>query len=75
MSQEFLDFIEDILDAMDKAVILLKGVGYQQFEDDFRINYAAVRALEIIVGIPNSLSCNSPVTTGTWIFKWPGATL
>jgi len=24
MSQEFLDFIEDILDAMDKAVILLK---------------------------------------------------
>ena len=48
MSREFLDFVEDILDAMNKAEVLLEGVNYPQFEDDFRINYAVVRALEII---------------------------
>ena len=48
MSSEFLDFVEDILDAMDKAEILLEGVTYDQFEADFRINFAVVRALEII---------------------------
>jgi uncharacterized protein with HEPN domain len=48
MSNEFLDYVEDILDAMDKAQILLEGVSYDQFEADFRINFAVVRALEII---------------------------
>jgi uncharacterized protein with HEPN domain len=48
MSNEFLDYVEDILDAMDKAQILLEGVSYDQFEADFRIYFAVVRALEII---------------------------
>lgn len=48
MSDEFLDYVEDILDAMDKAEILLEGVTYDQFETDFRINFAVVRALEIV---------------------------
>ena len=48
MNAEFLDFVEDILDAMDKAEILLDDVTYDQFEKDFRIHYAVVRALEII---------------------------
>ena len=48
MSREFLDFVEDILDAMNKAELLLEGVRYSQFKDDFRINFAVVRALEII---------------------------
>jgi uncharacterized protein with HEPN domain len=48
MNREFLDFIEDILDAMNKAESLLEGVSYSQFENDFRINFAVVRALEII---------------------------
>jgi len=48
MNREFLDSVEDILDAMEKAEILLKGVRYERFEADFRINYAVVRALEII---------------------------
>jgi uncharacterized protein with HEPN domain len=48
MSREFLDFVEDILDAMNKAEILLAEVSYSQFETDFRINFAVVRALEII---------------------------
>ena len=48
MSNEFLDYVEDIADAMEKAEILLKGVTYDQFEADFRINFAVVRALEIV---------------------------
>ena len=48
MRAEFLDFVDDILDAMDKAEILLTDVSYDQFAGDFRIHYAVVRALEII---------------------------
>jgi uncharacterized protein with HEPN domain len=48
MSNEFLDYVEDILDAMEKAEILLNEASYEQFEADFRINFAVVRALEII---------------------------
>jgi uncharacterized protein with HEPN domain len=39
MSAEFLDYVEDILDAMDKAEILLEEVTYEQFVSDFRINF------------------------------------
>ena len=48
MKDEFLDYIEDIIDAMDKAEILLTDVDYEQFAADFKINFAAVRALEIV---------------------------
>jgi uncharacterized protein with HEPN domain len=48
MSHEFLDFVEDILDAMDKAETLVEGFSYEEFETDFRTNFAVVRALEII---------------------------
>jgi uncharacterized protein with HEPN domain len=48
MTAEFLDYIDDILDAMDKVEILLTDVTYDQFVGDFRIHYAVVRALEII---------------------------
>jgi len=48
VSREFLDFVEDILDAMDKAEILVEGFTYEEFEADFRTNFAVIRALEII---------------------------
>jgi len=48
MNHEFLDYIEDILDAMVKAETLLADVDFAQFESDYRINFAVVRALEII---------------------------
>jgi uncharacterized protein with HEPN domain len=48
MKDESLDYIKDILDAMDKAEILLEVVTFEQFASDFRINYAAIRALEIV---------------------------
>ncbi len=48
MSNEFLDYIEDILDAIDKAKILVEDVTFDAFQSDFRIHFAVVRALEII---------------------------
>jgi uncharacterized protein with HEPN domain len=48
MTYEFLDYVEDILDAMDKAELVLEGITFEEFEADFRINFAVVRALEII---------------------------
>jgi uncharacterized protein with HEPN domain len=33
---------------MEKAEILVEDVSYERFEEDFRINFAVVRALEII---------------------------
>ncbi len=44
MSSEFLDFVEDILDAMDKAEIAVTGVEFSRFTDDFIINFAVARA-------------------------------
>jgi uncharacterized protein with HEPN domain len=48
MNREFLDYVEDILDAMEKAELMVEGVAYQEFEAEFRINFAVVRALEIV---------------------------
>ncbi len=48
MSHEFLDYVEDILDAIAKIKLLVTDVTYEQFAEDFRINFAVVRALEII---------------------------
>lgn len=48
MKRDYLVYVEDILDAMEKAQILLEDVAYEQFETDFRIHFAVTRALEII---------------------------
>jgi uncharacterized protein with HEPN domain len=48
MSLEFLDFIEDILDAMEKAEAMLSDVDFKEFGEDYQLNFAVVRALEII---------------------------
>lgn len=48
MNKEYLDYLEDIIDAMLKAEAMLEDVTYAQFEVDYRINYAVVRILEII---------------------------
>lgn len=45
MSHEFLDYVEVILEEMDKAELLLDNVTFEQFESDFRINYAVVRLI------------------------------
>ncbi|MCB9430541.1 MAG: DUF86 domain-containing protein [Ardenticatenaceae bacterium] len=48
MSEPFLDYLEDILDAMEKSQILITDVVFADFIEDFRIHFAVTRALEII---------------------------
>ena len=48
MKKDVLVYVEDILDAMDKAETFIVGLTYEQFESDFRTNFAVVRAIEII---------------------------
>ena len=48
MSLEFLDYVEDILDAMEKAEAMLTGVDFETFGEDYQLNFAVVRALEIV---------------------------
>lgn len=48
MSNEFLDYIEDIIDAIEKVEIALTGVGFEHFSQDFNINFAIAHALEIV---------------------------
>ena len=48
MKKEFLDYLEDILDAMVKAGTFVKDLDYEHFAADTKTNFAVTRALEII---------------------------
>lgn len=48
MKREFLDYIEDIIEAMGNASEFIRGMEYEDFEKDVKTVYAVVRALEII---------------------------
>jgi uncharacterized protein with HEPN domain len=76
MSHEFLDFVEDILDAMDKAEILVEDFTYEEFETDFRTNFAVVRALEIIGEAVRRLpvSLREQYSEIPWR-EWPGCAI
>ena len=48
MKEEFLDYVEDIIKAMDDALSFVKGMDYDTFVKDRKTVYAVIRALEII---------------------------
>jgi uncharacterized protein with HEPN domain len=48
MKRDYLVYVDDILDAMNKAETFVAGIGYEQFEADLRTNFAVTRALEIV---------------------------
>lgn len=48
MSREFEDYLNDILDAMEKAEQFIENLPYEQFAGDDKTVFAVVRALEII---------------------------
>ena len=48
MKKEFLDYIEDIIQAMDDALKFVKGMKYDDFAKDRKSIYAVIRAIEII---------------------------
>ena len=48
MTREFLDYIEDVLVAMNKAESFVLDMRYEDLLADDKTSYATVRALEII---------------------------
>jgi uncharacterized protein with HEPN domain len=48
MKKDYLDYVEDIIEAMNKAEKFVEGLSYELFAADDQINFAVVRALEII---------------------------
>ena len=43
-----LDYLDDILDAVDKIAIFTRGMSYEEFFEDDKTAYAVTRALEVI---------------------------
>jgi uncharacterized protein with HEPN domain len=48
MKQEFLDYIENIIEAMDDAMRFIEGMEYDDFLKDKKTLYAVTGAIEII---------------------------
>jgi len=48
MKEEFLDYIEDLIEAMDDAMSFVEGMEYDDFLKDRKTIYAVIRAIEII---------------------------
>jgi len=48
MREEFLDYLEDIVEAMNDALSFVEDMEYDDFVKDRKTIYAVVRALEII---------------------------
>ncbi len=48
MTREYSDYIEDIIDAMDKASSFINGISFEDFKSDDKTIFAVVRAIEII---------------------------
>jgi len=64
MKEEFLDYVEDIIEAMDDVMRFVKGVEYDDFVKDKKTVYAVTRAIEIIgeavKKIPNTVKKRYP---------------
>jgi len=43
-----LDYLDDILDAVEKIEIFTRGISYEEFSEDDKTVYAVTRALEVI---------------------------
>jgi uncharacterized protein with HEPN domain len=48
MSKEFLDYVEDVIKAMNDALAFVERMDYVDFQKDVKSVYAVIRALEIM---------------------------
>jgi len=48
MTKEFIDYIEDIIKAIDDVLGFVNNINYEDFVNDTKTTYAVIRALEII---------------------------
>jgi len=59
MKEEFLDYVQDVVEAMGDALRFVEGLEYKDFVKDKKTAYAVTRAVEIIgeavKKIPNSV--------------------
>jgi uncharacterized protein with HEPN domain len=64
MKDEFLDYVDDVLKAMDDALAFVRGMNYDAFVKDRKTVYAVIRALEIIgeatKNIPSPIKARYP---------------
>ena len=64
MKRETGDYIEDIINAMEKAMSFIEGMSYGEFIEDDKGIFAVIRALEIIgeaaKKIPDEMRKNYP---------------
>jgi len=63
-NREFVDYLLDLLDSIDKIQQFISGMEYDTFKGDEKTLYAVIRALEIIgeavKHIPDEIRGNSP---------------
>ena len=81
MSNEFLDYVEDMLDAIDKAELLVRDVTYDQFADDFaltslwsgRLKSSATPPVSLLVPPPAAQTAAAPLASdhGRHSIPWP----
>ena len=48
MKREFLDYVDDVIDAMSKAQEFTSGMDFKKFSKDGKTVFAVTRAIEII---------------------------
>ena len=48
MKDEYLDYVEDIIKAMEDALSFVEGIDYNHFLNDRKTIYAVIRTLEIV---------------------------
>jgi uncharacterized protein with HEPN domain len=46
--REYVDYLGDILDAIEKAEQFIEGMNFEWFSTDHKTEFAVIRALEII---------------------------
>jgi uncharacterized protein with HEPN domain len=46
--REYIDYLKDILDAIEKAEQFIEGMDFERFSSDYKTRFAVIRALEII---------------------------
>jgi uncharacterized protein with HEPN domain len=55
--REFRDYLQDILETMDKIERFVEGMNFEQFLADDKTSFAVVRALEIIGEATKHIPC------------------
>jgi len=44
----YIDYVKDTLEAIEKAIVFIEGMDYEEFSQDDKTVYAVIRALEIV---------------------------